>query len=122
MANKKTINFTFSSSVTELRMEFDPEKLRKIVYNLGFTPREYFNIWRDFVNWRDYKCLVQHYSDCRTNEIYCNCYYSIYCTGTDVSLDYLNNSPLYSAFRIDSLRQNQKLVKHKALVEQLKGI
>lgn len=34
MANKKTINFTFSSSVTELRMEFDPEKLRKIVYNL----------------------------------------------------------------------------------------
>ncbi len=34
MANKKTINFTFSTSVTELRMEFDPEKLRKIVYNL----------------------------------------------------------------------------------------
>lgn len=88
----------------------------------GFTPREYFDIWRDFVSWRDYKCLVQHYSDCRTNEIYCNCYYSIYCTGTDVSLDYLNNSPLYSAFRIDALRQNQKLVKHKALVEQLKGI
>lgn len=90
--------------------------------DLGFTPRQYFDIWRDFVAWRDYKCLVQHYSDCRTNEIYCNCYYSIYCTGTDVSLDYLNNSALYSAFRIDALRQNQKLVKHKALVEQLKGI
>lgn len=90
--------------------------------DLGFTPRQYFDIWRDFVNWRDYKCLVQHYSDCRTNEIYCNCYYSIYCTGTDVSLDYLNKSPLFSAFRNDALRQNQKLVKHKALVEQLKGI
>ncbi len=90
--------------------------------DLGFTPRQYFDIWRDFVNWRDYKCLVQHYTDCRTNEIYLNCYYNIYCTGSDVSLSYLNDSSLFSAFRYDAMRQNQKLVKHKALVEQLKGI
>lgn len=93
-----------------------------IASDLGFTPRQYFDIWRDFVNWRDYRCLVQHYTDCRTNEIYLNCYYNIYCTGTDVSLNYLNDSPLFTAFRYDALRQNQKLVKHKAFVEQLKGI
>jgi len=34
MANQKEINFSFSTSVSELRMEFDPEKLRKVVYNL----------------------------------------------------------------------------------------
>lgn len=90
--------------------------------DLGFTPRQYFDIWRDFVNWRDYRCLVQHYNDCRTNEIYMNCYYNIYCTGTDVSLGYLKVSPLFTAFRYDALRQNQRLVKHKAFVEQLKGI
>ena len=34
LANKKSINFSFSTTITELRMEFDPEKLRKIVSNL----------------------------------------------------------------------------------------
>jgi len=34
LANRKSINFSFSTSVSELRMEFDPEKMRKIVYNL----------------------------------------------------------------------------------------
>lgn len=43
LANKKSINFSFSTTITELRMEFDPEKLRKIVSNLlsnafKFTP------------------------------------------------------------------------------------
>lgn len=89
--------------------------------DFGFVPREYFDIWRDFISWRDHKCLVQHYSDCHINEIYLNCYYNIYC-GTDVSLNYLSNSPLFSSFRYDALRQNQRLVKHKAFVEQLKGI
>lgn len=34
LANRKSIQFLFSSSVSDLRMEFDPEKLRKIVFNL----------------------------------------------------------------------------------------
>lgn len=34
MAGRKSINFTFTSSVHELRLEFDPEKIRKIVSNL----------------------------------------------------------------------------------------
>jgi signal transduction histidine kinase/ligand-binding sensor domain-containing protein/DNA-binding response OmpR family regulator len=34
LANKKAISFTFTTSVTELRMEFDPEKFRKIMVNL----------------------------------------------------------------------------------------
>lgn len=34
MANRKSIIFSFSTSVSELYMEFDPEKLRKIIYNL----------------------------------------------------------------------------------------
>lgn len=34
LANKKTIHFSFSTALTELSMEFDQEKLRKIVYNL----------------------------------------------------------------------------------------
>ena len=43
LANKKTISFSFSTSVSELRMEFDPEKMKKIVFNLlsnafKFTP------------------------------------------------------------------------------------
>ena len=43
MATKKSVNFLFSNSVNELRMEFDAEKLRKIVNNLlsnafKFTP------------------------------------------------------------------------------------
>jgi len=43
LANKKSINFSFSTSVTELRIEFDPEKMRKIISNLlsnafKFTP------------------------------------------------------------------------------------
>ena len=97
------------------------KRFLSICDDLGFTSRQYFDIWRDFVNWRDYQCLVHHYDDCRTNEIYLNCYYNIYC-GTDVSLNYLTDSPLFSVFRYASLRDNQKLVKHKKLVEQLKGI
>ena len=89
--------------------------------DLGFKPREYFDIWLDFVNWRDSKCLVQHFNDCRCNEIYLNCYYNIY-SGTDITLDYLDNSALFKTFRYDALRTNQRLVKHKAFVEQLKGI
>ena len=43
LANQKSINFSFSTSVSELRMEFDPEKMKKIVFNLlsnafKFTP------------------------------------------------------------------------------------
>lgn len=43
MANRKSINFHFSSSINELRIEFDPDKMKKIVYNLlsnafKFTP------------------------------------------------------------------------------------
>ncbi|MFA5046460.1 MAG: two-component regulator propeller domain-containing protein, partial [Paludibacter sp.] len=43
LANKKTIRFSFSTSVSELRMEFDSEKMKKIVFNLlsnafKFTP------------------------------------------------------------------------------------
>jgi signal transduction histidine kinase/ligand-binding sensor domain-containing protein/DNA-binding response OmpR family regulator len=34
LANKKAIHFSFSTALTELSMEFDQEKLRKIVYNL----------------------------------------------------------------------------------------
>lgn len=89
--------------------------------DLGFQPREYFDIWRDFVTWRDSKCLVQHFNDCRTNEIYLHCYYNIY-SGSDISFDYLDNSALFKTFRYDALRTNQRLVKHKAFVEQLKGI
>jgi len=43
LANQKSINFSFSTSVSELRMEFDPEKIKKIMSNLlsnafKFTP------------------------------------------------------------------------------------
>ena len=43
LANKKSINFSFSTAVSELRIEFDPEKMKKIVSNLlsnafKFTP------------------------------------------------------------------------------------
>lgn len=43
LANRKSINFSFSTSVSELRMEFDPEKMRKVISNLlsnafKFTP------------------------------------------------------------------------------------
>ncbi|HPT43729.1 MAG TPA: two-component regulator propeller domain-containing protein [Paludibacteraceae bacterium] len=43
LANKKSVNFSFSTSISELRMEFDDEKLRKIIHNLlsnafKFTP------------------------------------------------------------------------------------
>ncbi|MDD4991268.1 MAG: two-component regulator propeller domain-containing protein [Paludibacter sp.] len=43
LANRKAINFSFSTSVSELRMEFDPEKMRKVISNLlsnafKFTP------------------------------------------------------------------------------------
>ena len=116
------------SSATSLSLSpltgilYASKRFLNISSELGFSPRQYFDIWRDFVSWRDYKCLVQHYFDCRTNEIYLNDYYNIYCCGTDVKLDYLNNSSLFAAFRYDALRQNSKLVKHKALVEQLKGI
>ena len=97
------------------------KRFLNISTDMGFKPREYFDIWRDFVSWRDSKCLVQHFNDCRCNEIYLNCYYNIY-SGTDIKLDYLNNSALFKTFRYDALRTNQRLVKHKAFVEQLKGI
>jgi signal transduction histidine kinase/ligand-binding sensor domain-containing protein/DNA-binding response OmpR family regulator len=43
LANKKSINFAFSTSISELRIEFDPEKMKKIITNLlsnafKFTP------------------------------------------------------------------------------------
>jgi signal transduction histidine kinase/ligand-binding sensor domain-containing protein/DNA-binding response OmpR family regulator len=43
LANRKSINFSFTTSVSELRIEFDPEKIKKIVSNLlsnafKFTP------------------------------------------------------------------------------------
>jgi len=45
LANRKSINFSFSTSVSELRIEFDPEKMKKIVSNLlsnafKFTPAD----------------------------------------------------------------------------------
>jgi len=45
LANKKSINFAFSTSVSELRIEFDPEKMKKIITNLlsnafKFTPND----------------------------------------------------------------------------------
>ncbi len=45
LANRKSINFSFSTSVSELRIEFDPDKMRKIVSNLlsnafKFTPSQ----------------------------------------------------------------------------------
>ena len=88
---------------------------------LGFSSRAYFDVWRDFINWRDSRQLRQHYYDCHINEVYRDVYYSIYGSGK-IDLDYLNNSVLYKVFCLDSIRQNRKLVKHKALVEQLKNI
>jgi len=43
LANRKSINFSFSTSISELQMDFDPEKIKKIVSNLlsnafKFTP------------------------------------------------------------------------------------
>lgn len=43
LANRKGINFSLSASTSEIRMEFDPEKMKKIVFNLlsnafKFTP------------------------------------------------------------------------------------
>ena len=43
LASRKSIDFTFSTSITELRIEFDPEKMKKILSNLlsnafKFTP------------------------------------------------------------------------------------
>ena len=45
LADKKSINFSFTTSISELRMKFDAEKMRKIVYNLlsnaiKFTPEK----------------------------------------------------------------------------------
>ncbi|HJV76782.1 MAG TPA: two-component regulator propeller domain-containing protein [Paludibacter sp.] len=45
LANQKSIKFSFSTSVSELRMEFDPVKMKKIVFNLlsnafKFTPKD----------------------------------------------------------------------------------
>jgi signal transduction histidine kinase/ligand-binding sensor domain-containing protein/DNA-binding response OmpR family regulator len=45
LANQKSINFSFSTSISELRMEFDPVKMKKIVFNLlsnafKFTPHD----------------------------------------------------------------------------------
>lgn len=116
--------FSFGTQVTLsplLGILYASKRFLSLSSDLGFTPRQYFDIWRDFINWRDYTCLVQHYSDCRTNEIYLNCYYNIY-SGSDISFDYLDNSALFKTFRYDALRTNQRLVKHKAFVEQLKGI
>jgi len=60
LANRKAINFSFSTSVSELRMEFDPEKMRKVISNLlsnafKFTP----NNGKIDVNMG----LVQHLND-----------------------------------------------------------
>ena len=49
-------------------------------------------------------------------------FYDLFGGGFAVNVSYLNSSPLYKVFCYDAVRQNQKLVKHKALVEQLKGI
>jgi len=45
LADQKSINFSFSTSISELRMEFDPIKMKKIVFNLlsnafKFTPND----------------------------------------------------------------------------------
>ena len=44
MANQKMISFSFSTSIQEFQMEFDPAKMKKIIYNLlsnafKFTPK-----------------------------------------------------------------------------------
>lgn len=110
-----------SLSVSPIRdILYASKKFLRICSENGFTTSEYFSIMCDFMDYQQQKTLHEHYLSVQTNEVYAVDYYSIY--SDKIDLDYLSSCQLFKVFGIASQRINSRLVKHKAIVEQIKNI
>lgn len=89
------------------------------------SPRKYFDIYISFIQWRDKKCLAQHFINCAKDSIYMSDYYKIYgvqFNPNDNLFDRYKHSVYFSYFKRDTELLSYTRIKHKEIYEQIKNI
>lgn len=107
------------------RILYASNKFLQISSYFGMSPRSFFNIYLDFIRWRDKKCLAQHYSNCAKDENYMSDYYKIYgvqLNSKERLFDRYKNSLYFSYFKRDVEMLSYTRIKHKEIFEQIKNI
>lgn len=100
----------------------------KFLQNSAFfdlSPRKFFNIYIDFIQWRDKMCLAQHFINCANDSIYLNDYYNIYgvhCNSNENLFDRYKHSVYFNYFKRDTELLSFTRIKHKEIFQQIKNI
>lgn len=107
------------------RILYASNKFLQISSYFGLSPRSFFDIFIDFIHWRDRKCLAQHFMNCAKDEVYMTDYYKIYgvqLQSKEKLFDRYKHSLYFSYFKRDTEMLSYTRIKHKEIFEQIKNI
>lgn len=107
------------------RILYASNKFLQISSYFGMSPRSFFDIYLDFIRWRDKKCLAQHFANCAKDANYMLDYYKIYgvqLNSKEKLFDRYKNSLYFSYFKRDVEMLSYTRIKHKEIFEQIKNI
>jgi hypothetical protein len=107
------------------RILYASNRFLQISSYFDLSPHSFFDIFIDFIHWRDKKCLAQHFMNCAKDEIYMSDYYKIY--GVQLKCneklyDRYKHSLYFSYFKRDVEILSYTRIKHKEIIEQIKNI